>query len=181
MTTSSTSTTGRRFAMAIVAGALALGISACGTASDKIAEKSLEAATGGNVDVDSDGNGLSIKTEDGEFSTKATNKLPDGWPSAIMPLPDGFTVQAANTMKTGDGAAQTVSAVGVGDPEKIIQDYADAFEKNGVEVVNQSTGMYNGVNGTKDHVTYSVTVFGDEDDGETTITLSVVDTPDSDR
>lgn len=179
MTSGSRSGRATRTAAAILlAGVLTAGVAACGTTknklSEKIAEKSIEAGGGGDVDIDAKDGDFSIKTEDGEFSTKRTSELPDGWPTDILPVPDGFEVQMANTMKDGETNATTAVLGGTGDPAKIVAIYEDAFDKNGVEIETQSTGSYNMINGTKGATTYNVTLLGpDEDTGEVIVNLAV--------
>ena len=72
-------------ALALVIGAGAL--TGCGAAADKVAEKATEKAiesqTGGDVDVNTNGDGsFNIETDDGSLSI-GTGKLPDGWPDDI--------------------------------------------------------------------------------------------------
>ncbi len=84
----------------LIAGVLALALVAasCGAASDKIsekiAEKAIEAAGGGELDVDISGDGddftVSIESEDGSFSSESNVDLPD---ELAMPFPDDGNVQ----------------------------------------------------------------------------------------
>ena len=89
----------------IAALALALLLSACGKAQDKaaetLAEKALEASAGQNVDVDvdEDGQTVTIQTDQGTIkqSTGDNLVLPEGFPTDVG-LPDGYKVMSVMTM-----------------------------------------------------------------------------------
>lgn len=165
----------RTAAALAMSGLLVLGAGACGKVSDKVGEKVgekvAEQATGGDVDVSDDG--LTIKTKDGEFSSKTTKELPDSWPGDIVPVADGFEIENVTETKTGDGAMSMVSTRGKADPGELIDFYVDAFEANGVEIAMQTKSGDGGmVNGTKGDTSYQV-MLGAESDGQTTALLSV--------
>lgn len=50
-----------------------------------LAEKALKIATGGKVDVQENGNTMTVKTPDGTLTTFADDKLPAGFPYALQP------------------------------------------------------------------------------------------------
>lgn len=66
------------------------------------AEKAIEAATGGNANVDTNGNDVTVKTDEGTWST--SDKLPADFPTDV-PLYPGATVQGsvASAQQQGGG------------------------------------------------------------------------------
>ncbi len=165
----------RTIAALVMSGLLVAGAGACGKVSDKVgekvAEKSIEGASGGDVDISEDG--MSIKTKDGEFSSKATKELPKGWPDDILPVADGFEIENVTETKTPDGTMSIVSTKGDKGAAELIDSYVDAFESNGVEVAMQTkTGDGGMVNGTKGDTSYQVMI-GSESDGKVSAMLSV--------
>ncbi len=81
-------------AAAILAAAVAL--TGCGAESS--AERAVEKATGADVDIDKDGEEVTVTTEDGEFSTSAS--LPEGFPTDI-PIIDGVVQQGVRSDQDG--------------------------------------------------------------------------------
>jgi hypothetical protein len=169
----------RTAAALAMTGLLVVGAGACGKVSDKVgekvgekvAEKSLESAGGGDVDISDDG--MSIKTKDGEYSSKATKDLPKGWPSDILAVADGFEIENVTESKTADGAMSIVSTKGKADPGELVDFYVDALESNDVEIAIQTKSGDGGmVNGTKGDTSYQVMI-GSESDGQSTAMLSV--------
>ena len=105
--------TARRMTTTVAAVALTLsGLSACGgdaeqKASDKIVEKALENGSGGDVDVDTSDDQVTVDTEDGTVAVGQDVDLPDRFPDSIpMPLAD-HTITSASTQ--GDEMAVLVS------------------------------------------------------------------------
>ena len=165
----------RTIAAFTMSGLLVVGAGACGKVSDKVgekvAEKSIEGATGADVDASDDG--VTIKTKDGEFSSKATKELPEEWPSDILPVADGFEIENVTETKTADGTMSIVSTKGDTDAGELVDTYVGAFESNGVEVAMQTKSGDGGmVNGTKDGTSYQVMI-GSESGGQVSALLSV--------
>lgn len=105
--------TSRRAAAILAAGAFTLLTAGCGNAAEKVSEKAVEKAieseTGGDVDINTDGEGsFSVETEDGSFSTSA-NEVPDGWPEDVT-LPDGIEITTGSAMDASDGRLLTITA-----------------------------------------------------------------------
>ena len=144
--------------------------SSCSKAAEKVTEKSIEHSTGAKIDT-KDG-GVSVKTKDGEYSTKATTKLPDGWPKDILPVPSGFNVTNASTTKTPQGSVVVVTLKGKGDVSALADKFETAFKNNGVQVALKTTSGEQGmVTGKKGEDAYQV-MFSTSD-GEITINLDV--------
>mgnify|MGYP000939973509 CR=1 FL=1 len=57
-------------------------------AGEKIIEKTIESQTGGKVDIDADGQSMTIKGDNGESVTMGSAKLPDNFPKDILVLDD---------------------------------------------------------------------------------------------
>jgi hypothetical protein len=92
---------GRVMIGAVIIGLLVIGVLSKGVgqrANDSAAERAIEAATGGKVDVDSESGEVTVKTDQGTWST--SDKLPANWPSDVPVYP---------------GAKVTASVAGAGD------------------------------------------------------------------
>ncbi len=110
-------------ALSLVAGA------GCGTVSEKagekIAEKAIEAGSGGNAKVDLGGGGVVVETDEGTYRsdgegnvrietedgtyTAGTGELPEGWPAEI-PLPDDLEIVSSSAI--GADGQQMLSVIG---------------------------------------------------------------------
>jgi hypothetical protein len=90
-----------RACTALFAATLVVATAACGggSSSDKAAEKIIENATGGSVQVDKNGEKIKIETKEGTFesSTGSSAKVPNGFPSSI-PLPKNLKLASAATL-----------------------------------------------------------------------------------
>jgi hypothetical protein len=123
-----------RIRTGIAAAALtALTLTACG-GGEKALENAIEDATGGEADVDLDGDGsVSISTPDGEYNSGGAAALPDDFPSEI-PLPEG-DVELVATYKEANGWFLTYSAPSVTDG--YCEAYFDGFVAAGFTEVNR--------------------------------------------
>ncbi|WP_338747965.1 hypothetical protein [Janibacter alittae] len=86
-------------------------VTGCSTIADKagekVAEKGMEAAGGGDVDIDSDDDGkVTIESDEGSLEVGG-DELPAGFPDEV-PLPDDFEVQASMSMGSDDDQSFTV-------------------------------------------------------------------------
>ena len=87
-------TTKMRVSVAVAVATGALVLASCspgdliGSAIEKGVEKGVEAASGGEIDIDKDSGTISISGEDGELSIGGGAGLPDGFPDEV-PLIDG--------------------------------------------------------------------------------------------
>lgn len=68
---------------------------------ENAAEKILESATGGKVDVSSSGNGASVTTKDGTVTTGDQAKWPSDMPSSVPKLGSGTITYAAKSAGEG--------------------------------------------------------------------------------
>lgn len=101
--------------MLVAIAAFALLVAACGSASDKVAEKLaeelIEASSDGEVDIDVSGDGddvsFKVETDEGSFTMGSGGDLPDG---LEIPAPDGGDVMT--TMAAEDGIMAMLSYEG---------------------------------------------------------------------
>jgi flagellar basal body rod protein FlgF len=115
--------------IALGSAALLLFATGCGDAADKVAEQAVERAieseTGGDVDIDTDGDGsvsfetdegsfssdgegnLEIESADGSTSISSDGEIPEGWPEEV-PLPADLEVTLGSSMDAADGRLLSV-------------------------------------------------------------------------
>lgn len=94
----------KRVFVVVLAILLVLGLSGCGSISEKIGEKVGEEIAGSVVggDVEVDGDDVTIKTEEGDVSiTGDTGEIPENFPEDV-PIYDDSTVDSATSMASGD-------------------------------------------------------------------------------
>lgn len=130
---------GRSFWSALVG--LALLTAACGNAAENLAERAIEAESGGEVDIDFDDgdNEATIEFSDGDDEGSGTmvlggTELPDGFP---IPVPDGYEVSSTSSF-TSEGVTR-YSAVLLWDPDdsdRVSSFYEDYF--SGMADINRS-------------------------------------------
>lgn len=105
-------------------------ITGCGSvaekAGEKAAEKAIESQGGGNVDIDTSGDGqVSIETEEGSMSF-GTGEVPAEWPDDV-PLPDGLEVSSGSTIDASDGRLVSITATSDQDPLELLEFYKEAL------------------------------------------------------
>jgi hypothetical protein len=98
----------RRSSVALAAGVLAAGmlLTGCGQMAESATEQLLEQAGGGSVNIDLEGENLTVEGEDGAMSMGGDLSLPDNWPSEVPTFSDGSMV-----FVTVDTAAGSASAM----------------------------------------------------------------------
>lgn len=106
---------------------LALLLGACGSiaekASEEVIENAIESESGGDVDVEVDGNGISVTGTGGEsIAVGEGAQIPE---SITLPIPDGGSVVFA--METGNGASATIQYPG-SRYEELVATYDSYFE-----------------------------------------------------
>jgi hypothetical protein len=85
----------------------------------------------GNVDVD--GDGVTVESEDGSFSSGSGSELPDTWPEAV-PEPDGMEILSSSAMSDGDRDGFVVIG-GVG--ADFLDEYTAALEAAGFDLESE--------------------------------------------
>ena len=120
----------------------------------------------GNVDVD--GDGITIESEDGSFSSDQSTELPDSWPGEV-PEPDGLAILTTSAMTDGDTAGfEVIGEVG-GD---FLDEYTSALEAAGFELESEFTAEAMDERGYTDGTwNVGVGVFETGDNAQATITV----------
>ena len=120
----------------------------------------------GNVDVD--GDGVTVESEDGTFSSGSGSELPDTWPGDV-PEPGGLEIMSSSTMSDGDSEGFVViGAVGA----DFLDRYASELEGAGFELESEFTAESMAEQSYTDGTWgVGVAVFEDGDDIQATITV----------
>lgn len=113
---------------------------------ERMMERAFEGATGGQYDIDADGDGgsIKIKGEDGaeiEITSDGGGKLPKDWPSSV-PLPGDAKIEYGGTMADGSGAKNLSVSFTTGDSaSEVAEYYADKLSSDGWTIeANLTTG-----------------------------------------
>jgi len=95
-------------------------------AGEKLAEGILKAGTGGNVDVNSSGDGAKVETGDGSLSVGSSASWPKDMPNSVPEFKYGKITMAVSTDTNGKGWSVTYEAVESGAMEKYASDLSSA-------------------------------------------------------
>lgn len=155
--------------IAVLMAGFSLLVAACGSASDKAAEKLaeelIEASSGGDVNVDISGDGddvtFEMETEEGSFSMGSGGDLPEG---LEVPVPDGGDV--VTTFAAEDGIMATLTYEG-DRYDEIVSFYDDWTDGAGGDWNKQTFSMDSG-EGTVRNTIWAQ----DSDEKEQAITVS---------
>lgn len=98
--------TGKTAALMIVI-ALAGGVTlvGCGQMAESATEKLIEEAAGGDVNIDVEGDGVTIEGEDGGFAVGGDLSLPENWPAEIPTYGGGSLVMVSVDSASGGATA----------------------------------------------------------------------------
>ncbi len=116
------------------------------------------------VDIDSDGNGISIESEDGEESFSISSELPEDFPAEV-PLYEPAELNSSTSYSEGDEMVYTVSLFSDDDFADVDEFYGQAFADGWTD--QEQSGFQDGVLSTyfasRDNleVVASVSVEGD--------------------
>jgi len=89
-----------------------MAFSGCSKVGEKIAEKAIEKASGANVDINLEKNGVNIQNKEGEQTQIGENaKLPEGWPSECATYPD-LKLSISTKTKNSDTGKNEFSILG---------------------------------------------------------------------
>jgi hypothetical protein len=120
----------------------------------------------GNVDVD--GDGVTVESEDGSFSSGSGSELPESWPGAV-PEPDGLAILSSSTMSDGDTEGYVVIGEVGGD---FLDGYVSALEAAGFDMESEFTAESMSERGfTNGTWNVGIAVFENGDDVQATITV----------
>ncbi len=141
---------------------------------ENLTESIIKSTTGADVDYSSDNGSVSVKTNDGEFSSSTSEKLPDNFPSEV-PVYDNQSIVSSYSTTSDGSTAWYVSA----QTDKSVEDVKNFFSDKFSDWDNKSTSTYNGTasqsyeKGTLS-VTLIITPAGEGyNNDKTTITYSV--------
>jgi hypothetical protein len=123
MTTLARARRSTRTLLGLAAAGTLLLASGCGAedVADRVAEKAIENAGGGDADVDFDVDSGELKVETDEGSFSSGGSLPDDFPSDQIPLVDGDVIQAASSQQTGASGFVVLVMVDAGVDEALAE------------------------------------------------------------
>lgn len=181
--------------IALLSGLALVGLTGCENAAESMAESMVEAASGGEVEIDRDGKKVRIKTDEGEVTTevnedgetaRAVVTGPDGEKAtftsgkevpADFPLPilEGAEVMSSTQMKQNGGAMYNVTIKTDQEPAQAADFYVEALKakglktkRNELETDENLTIMVNGQSKTHQVMVNAARKGGDE---KTTVLL----------
>ncbi|MBU0707957.1 hypothetical protein KKG41_06320 [Patescibacteria group bacterium] len=133
----------------------------CTTVTEKKIENEIEAASGGDADVDIDNGTVSINTNEGSLEAGKDVDIPDGFPSDVH-LIDGNVTSA---MQMGEGN-YTVTVQTSKSTSQAKSEYREELENDGW-TINFSLDVEGGstMTGEKGERTVSVSISEDDDGG----------------
>lgn len=157
-----------------------LSFSGCANIGTKIAEKAIEKAAGGDVDLNLSEGGVTVENEEGGQTQIGENaKLPDGWPSELAVYPDVKLSMSTKT-KNGDTDKNEFSILGEvtnGSIKDVYNWYKDKYGSGWEVTTDQYTESSDGdiayLNFTSDK--YDVGVMIGKSGDITTMTMTVVE------
>lgn len=175
-------------------GAAVLLLAGCGAAAEKAAEKaveqSIESQTGGDVDIDTSGDGsinietedgtfrsdgqgnVEVESEDGSFSSSTSGDVPENWPEDV-PLPDELTVLVGGEQDAADGRLVSIIGTTTTSPEDLLAELKGALEGwtiSGEVTTTSGDGSTTGAQWETDGRRFNFSATSGPD-GETSITL----------
>lgn len=146
---------------------------------ENLAERALEQALDGDVDInfDEDGGDITVDTTDGTFEQSFGEgaSLPDDFPAEI-PVPDGFTPFFSQSSSDDDGQGWSVSFLGDPGVSDAGADIQAAFESAGFVTEHESTTNAGGnetVSLVMTNDSWSVIISIGSSDGETSVSYFV--------
>lgn len=144
---------------------------------ENIVERAIESQTGGDVDLDLDGEGsMTFEGKDGEkFSVTAGDaaKLPSDWPDSV-PIMDDATITYAGSMGGGDGTTGLTAVYTVSESKAdVVEFYKSELAAEGWTIAGVmdfgDSGMVTATRNESETVGVTVAT----ENGDTTVTVSV--------
>lgn len=171
--------------LSAIALVMAVTLTGCGKSisqkvGEKVAEKAIEAQTGGKVDIDAQGNDVTIKTEAGEsqYSAGGNAKLPENFPSELIAADDAKII-ISSTADAGNTVAYTTDS----DQGEIFDKYKSQLAEQGwKKEMEIDTGNGKMVNFSKDKENVSITIGennSNDQQGKTLVNVILVKEEDS--
>lgn len=91
--------------MIVIALAGGVTLVGCGQMAESATEKLIEEAAGGDVNVDVEGDGVTVEGQDGGFAVGGDLSLPDNWPTEIPTYGRGSLVMVSVDSASGGATA----------------------------------------------------------------------------
>lgn len=132
----------RRLLVALGATAvLAVPLSGCGA----VAEKAVEEATGGKVDIKDGGKDITIEGPDGQkIEVGSGAELPSDWPTDV-PIPAGAkVVSAASVNESASGGGKNVTLETAAEPAALLESFKSSLESNGWTIQTETNSTDGG-------------------------------------
>ncbi len=171
----------RRLAGGLLALTLFVGVAGCGSSGsdgaakgDTATDVQDEVTDGDSAEVDES----DLEIDEPDLPDDSGTALPEGWPTDILPVPDGFRVTKTFDAENGPSSMQGVAiwANGPGAPAELEAHFQEIFEENGLEVGPSGLGPAGdgGVTGEDGDTHYAVEIT-DLGDGEVSLDMSFRD------
>jgi hypothetical protein len=100
-------------------------LAGCGdseTVGERIAEEVAEQAGGEDVDIDVDGDDVTIESKDGDASFSTSGELPEGWPDDLA-LPDGAEIVGSTGVSADGGRQLSVNGTVAASPDEVFEHF----------------------------------------------------------
>jgi hypothetical protein len=157
---------------------ITVGLAACGAAEEAVTERIVEEASGGDVDIELDGDGqiALIETEDGSLQAVVGGDVPEEWP-ADVPLFEGGVLGSSQVATSNGETIVMLTYTTDADPEESFGSLVEAYESAGFTAASEATmgdgtGGFSTYVGQRDGVTVSLGVTWGQD-ASTGLSLSV--------
>lgn len=160
----------------IIVGILAVGVigaSANRYFAVRSIENSIEAATGGRVNVDSDGGDVTIKTDDGTW-TSSDDSLPKDFPNDVPVYPGASIQGSIGTTSGSEGNGNYVGLESTDAFAVVVAWYQKEVAEKGWSIVsNLNVDNVVSLSASKDNRTLVVSITKDADSGKVGVGLFV--------
>ncbi|MBU6243652.1 MAG: hypothetical protein KGP12_00405 [Actinomycetales bacterium] len=112
----------------LAAGAIVAGFSlaGCGQIAESATEKLMEQAAGGSVNVDIQGDGVTVEGSEGAMSIGGSVDLPDNWPAEVPTYGDGTLVMVSVDKGSGSATAMWNTDQSVEDAAAAVKSMVEA-------------------------------------------------------
>ncbi len=158
----------RKFAIALLVGACALGVAACGGGGSSKTIKT----PNGNITVDSNGGKVQLKDKNGSVSIGGGG-LPDGFPKSDVPLPSTNTKDIVTSSSSTVSGKQTWSVTYKAGGTNAAKDYVNKLKDAGYTEQSSTSAGSGYSSATLSKGKYEVSVLGTSAGGSDTLTVGV--------
>lgn len=150
-------------------------------AAEKLTEKAIEDAGGGDVDIDSEDGTVKYTDQNGNETEMNIDgdgaSLPKGWPADLAP-PDSVKLISSSSSTTGGEELMTVLGEAPATVDELLPAVKEQVTGAGFEITQDTStevtgGDYAGLTATKGDQTLAVSMAGDPTADKTTITMTI--------